>query len=125
MICTKQLTGRVLHEVDALDGVVVGDAATLDETLLGGLENHLPNAAVSDVDDTAEDEECREASGLGTGRLGPETTDRLGESAHELLEREQVGQERRKGRESELQGPVVGKGAEKLHDGGGVRSEQQ
>src|SRR4051794_28807527 len=65
LINTPKLGGRVLHEIDALDCVGVGEATPLHEALVRRLEDHLPNCLVADNHQPAHNQECCYPGGIG------------------------------------------------------------
>ncbi|PMB71003.1 hypothetical protein BM221_003466 [Beauveria bassiana] len=118
--------GRVADgRIDALDRVVVGDAAALHEALVHRLENRLADALVADGDEPPQHQKRRDARRLGARGLRPKVNDGLGQRLDQLLEREQVRQDGRNSRQRQLERAVVGQRAEEVHNGRRVRLEQQ
>ncbi len=69
LVKTPQLGGRVLHEVDALDRVGIGETAALDQPLIGGLEDGFPHALVANDHEPPNHQECCYPGGVCACRL--------------------------------------------------------
>lgn len=81
-----KLSGGILHEINAGEGVSISDTTAADEPLIGCLKNSLTNRSVTYDGKTADHEESIDLRNFVAGRFRPYVNDGLDEALQDFFE---------------------------------------